>query len=82
MFRKIITQTLAAAMLFMASFAILAPAPVYAQPAHNVTLSSRKCDGIKDKKKKKECEKKESSGKRKDDGANHDLNDDHGIHHQ
>lgn len=79
MFRKQITQIMAAVMLFIASFVMVAPSPVYAQSHQGSSLSSRKCNAIKDKKKKKECEKKEKKEK-KNDGINHDANDDNGSH--
>lgn len=82
MFRKQFTQAMAAIMLFIASFVMLAPSPVYAQSAHgqqNAPLSSGKCDGIKDKKLKKQCEKEQnkkdkkgSSDRKGHDGPNHD----------
>lgn|GEM_PF-2964441 len=87
MLRKKITQTLAALILLIASFALVTPSSAYAQSGSGhpqTTQASAKCDKIKDKQKKKACEKKEKAEKKKkedkknNDGPNHDANDDHG----
>lgn len=94
MLRKKVTQILAAIMLLIASFALVAPSSAYAQGSTSHPQSveaSSKCDKIKDKQKKKACEQKEKQEKKKkkddkkgdkknDDGPNHDANDDHGDH--
>ena len=89
MLRKKITQTIAALILLIASFALVAPSSAYAQTGGGhpqSTEASAKCDKIKEKQKKKACEKKEKAekkkkeDKKKDEGPNHDANDDHGNH--
>ena len=85
MFKKIAFQFIAAFLLLVASFGLAMPTNVYAQASGSQPQSAQyagKCEKIKDKQKKKECEKQGKNGNKKknDDGPNHDASDDHGKH--